>query len=328
MQLGNLSRYPLATLPTPLDEAPRLSKELGIRVLVKRDDLTGFALGGNKVRKLEFFLGDALNQGAEILVTGGGPQSNHARTTAAAARRAGLEALLVLVGAPPQEINGNLLLDKLLAAEIRFVQLPSQDFDANDRAIAQAAQELQAQGRKPYAIPVGGSVPLGCVAYLLAAGELLDQLKAANVKADYVFVTNGSAGTQAGILAGMKYYGATIPVYGISVSRASAPCAERVSKLVQETAEFIGVPLALAPGDVIVNDQFIGPGYGIVTPEARNAICLVAQTEGIFLDPVYTGKTMAGLIALARQGDIPHGATVVFWHTGGQPGMFGYAGEF
>jgi D-cysteine desulfhydrase family pyridoxal phosphate-dependent enzyme len=326
MKLDTLPRYKLANLPTPLDEAPRLSKELGVRVLIKRDDLTGFALGGNKTRKLEFLLADALARGADMLITGGGPQSNHARTTAAAARKVGLDALLVLFGQPPEEVNGNLLLDELLGAEIRYAG--TDDKNADDRAIQDAAEELRARGRKPYAIPVGGSTPLGCAAYVVATGELLEQLAAVRVQPDYSFITTGSCGTQAGILAGMKYHHAAIPVYGITVSRPKSECLTRLARLVNATAEFLEASLPVEANDLIVNDAYIGPGYGLITPAARAAIRQVAQWEGIFLDPVYTGKTMAGMMDLARRGDIPRGATVVFWHTGGAPGLFGHAEDF
>ncbi len=326
MQLDTLPRYKLATLPTPLDEAPRLSQELGVRVLFKRDDLTGFALGGNKARKLEFLLADAIKQGADMLITGGGPQSNHARTTAAAARKAGMDALLILFGEPPAGVNGNLLLDELLGAEIRYAG--TDDKNETDEVIADAAEKLRAQGRKPYAIPVGGSTPLGCISYILAVGELLDQLKAFTVTPDYIFITTGSCGTHAGILAGMKYYGASIPVYGITVSRPRAECLERIPRLVEATARFLDTALPLAPADIIVNEQYLGPAYGVITSEARAAIRLVAQCEGIFLDPVYTGKTMAGLIDLARRGEIKCGSNVVFWHTGGAPGLFGHPSDF
>lgn len=321
-----LPRYPLATLPTPLDELPRLSNELGIRVLMKRDDLTGFALGGNKARKLEFLLADAMNKGADILVTGGGPQSNHARMTAAAARKAGLDAKIVFFGKPPPEVNGNLLLDQLLGAELMYAN--TDDKNETDRAIEQVVQELQAHGRKPYLIPVGGSTALGCASYILAVGELLNQLKAASVQPDWIFITTGSCGTHAGILAGTKYYDAKIPIYGISVSRTKSECEQRIPMLVQKTADLLHHDFSIAPSNVIVNDDYLGPGYAIITPEARQAILKVARLEGIFLDPVYTGKTMAGLIDLVRRREVKQGATVVFWHTGGTPGIFGFPNEF
>lgn len=323
LKIETLPRIHLATLPTPFDEAPRLSRELGLRVLMKRDDLTGFALGGNKVRKLEFLVADALEQGADVLVTGGGPQSNHARLTAAAARKAGMDALLVFFGYPPQPSNGNLLLDELLGAEIVYTH--TEDRSATDRWLERVTEELRARGRKPYAIPRGGSTVLGCIAYILAVGELLEQLTERRITPDYIFIATGSCGTHAGILAGLKYFGMSIPVYGITVSRPVSEGVSRITRLVRETAEFLETPLPLEPRDVMINNAYLGAGYGILTPEAREAIRLVARLEGIFLDPVYTGKTMAGLIDLVRRREIVRGSTVVFWHTGGAPGIFGHA---
>ncbi len=326
MSLETLPRYPLATLPTPLDELPRLSNELGVRILMKRDDLTGFALGGNKARKLEFLLADALKKGADILVTGGGTQSNHARMTAAAARKVGLDAKIVFFGKPPAEVNGNLLLDELLGAELTFAN--TDDKNETDRAIERAVQELKARGRKPYLIPVGGSTALGCASYIIAVGELLNQLKASLIETDWIFITTGSCGTHAGILAGTKYFGAAIPVYGISVSRTKKECEQRIPMLVQKTADLLDHDMPIALSDVIVNEDYLGPGYAIITTEARDAIIQVARLEGIFLDPVYTGKTMAGLIDLVHRGEVKRGSTVVFWHTGGTPGIFGFPNDF
>jgi D-cysteine desulfhydrase family pyridoxal phosphate-dependent enzyme len=326
MNPENLPRYPLATLPTPLDELPRLSDELGVRVLMKRDDLTGFALGGNKARKLEFLLADALKKGADILVTGGGTQSNHARITAAAARRAGLDAKIVFFGEQPVAVNGNLLLDELLGAEMVYAN--TDDKNETDRAIERAAEELGARGRKPYLIPVGGSTALGCASYILAVGELLNQLKVSQIEPDWIFVTTGSCGTHAGILAGTKYFGTAIPVYGISVSRTKSECEQRIPTLVQKTADLLDHDMPIGQDDVIVNEDYLGPGYAIITPEARDAIFKVARLEGIFLDPVYTGKTMAGLMDLVRRDEIKKGSTIVFWHTGGTPGIFGFPNDF
>lgn len=325
-RLETLARYHLATLPTPLEELPRLSDQLGVRVLMKRDDLTGFALGGNKARKLEFLLGDALAKGADILVTGGGPQSNHARTTAAAARKVGMDVKIVFFGEPPPDVNGNLLLDELLGAEMLYAN--TDDKNETDRVVERVAQELKLQGRKPYLIPVGGSTALGCVAYILAVAELLEQLKTLQIKPDSIFITTGSCGTHAGILAGMKYYRAAIPVYGISVSRPKNECLQRIPALVQKTSDLLECALPLGPGDMVVNEAYLGPGYALITPKAREAILKVARLEGVFLDPVYTGKTMAGLIDLVQRGEIVRGSTVVFWHTGGAPGIFGHPNDF
>ncbi len=321
-KLESLPRYKLATLPTPLDELPRLSRDLGIRVLMKRDDLTGFALGGNKARKLEFLVADALAQGADMLVTGGGPQSNHARMTAAAARKVGMDCQIVFFGTRPNQVNGNLLLDELLGAQMLYAN--TEDKNETDRVLVRVTDDLRAQGRQPYLIPVGGSTPLGCAAYMLAVGELLEQLRVMQVAPDYIFITTGSCGTHAGILAGTKYYDAAIPVYGITVSRVKSECQQRIPSLIEKTAQLLNYQLPITNHDISVNDNYIGPGYAIGTPEGRDAILNVARSEGIFLDPVYTGKTMAGLIDLVRRGDIARGATVVFWHTGGAPGIFGY----
>lgn len=325
-RLDTLARYPLATLPTPLEPAPRLSEELGIHVLFKRDDLTGFALGGNKARKLEFLIADALEKNADIIVTGGGPQSNHARMTAAAARKIGADVKLVFFGHPPAEINGNLLLDRILGADCIYAN--TDDKVETDRVIERVVQELKEQGRRPYLIPVGGSTVLGCSSYILAVGELVAQLQAAKLAADYVFITTGSCGTHAGILAGMKYYGCNLPVYGITVSRSKRECEERIPSLVAKTGDFLEHPFPLEPGDVIVKDGYLGKAYAVPTEAGNAAIRLIARLEGIFLDPVYTGKTMAGLIDLVKHGEIAPDSTVVFWHTGGVPGLFGQAESF
>lgn len=326
MKIENLPRLPLAILPTPLDDAPRLSEQLGVRVLIKRDDLTGFALGGNKVRKLEFLVADALAQNADVLVTGGGPQSNHARVTAAAARKAGLDVTLIFFGEPPAEVNGNLLLDDLLGAEIVYTH--TDDRSQTEPTMERVAQELRKQGHKPYLIPRGGSTPLGCVSYILAVQELLEQLEARRIKADAMFVATGSCGTHAGILAGLDFCGAAIPLYGITVSRSADESGARIKALLKETAEFLGRPPVPAEREIILKDAYLGAGYGIITPEAREAINQVARLEGIFLDPVYTGKAMAGMMDLARRGEIARDSTIVFWHTGGAPGLFGHAEDF
>lgn len=326
IKLASLPRFKLATLPTPLDQAPRLSDELGVRVLIKRDDLTGFALGGNKARKLEFLIADALENNADVVVTGGGPQSNHARMTAAAARKAGMDAALVFFGTPPSESNGNLLLDQIFGAEIIYTY--SDDRGQTEPTILRVAEELRTSGRNPYVIPRGGSTALGCISYMLAGQELLEQFAAQLITPDAIVVATGSGGTHAGILAGLKYLKAAIPVYGITVSRPLPEIAPRIGALVRETSEFLQTPLPLEAADVVIEDAYLGSGYGIITPEARTAIQQVARLEGIFLDPVYTGKAMAGLFDLVRRGILARGSTTVFWHTGGAPGLFGHAQDF
>ncbi|HZQ05311.1 MAG TPA: D-cysteine desulfhydrase family protein [Anaerolineae bacterium] len=308
--LPSLPRFPLANLPTPLDKAPRLSQELGIYVLIKRDDLTGFALGGNKARVLEFLLADALEKNADMIITGGGPQSNHARITAAAARKAKLDAALVLFGEPPPDTNGNLLLDEILGAEIIYTH--TEDRSQTEPTMQRVAEDYRARGRRPYIIPRGGSTALGSIAYLFAVQELLEQLHARQIQPNGILLATGSGGTHAGILAGMKYFRAAISVYGIAVSRPVAESAQRIHALIQEMADCFQLPLSITPDDIWLDDAYLGAGYGIITKQARRAIERVAQLEGIFLDPVYTGKAMAGLIDLVQRGVIARGSTVVF----------------
>lgn len=321
MDLNSFPRFPLANLPTPLDELPRLSRELGLRVICKRDDLTGFALGGNKARKLEFLVADALEKRADVLVTGGGVQSNHVRTTAAAARKAGMDAVGVFFSSPSGQVNGNLLLDQILGAELVYAHA---DKHETELVIQGVCDDLRAKGRNPYLIPVGGSTKLGVVSYVLAVGELLEQLQAQGIALDAVVVTTGSCGTHAGILAGMKYYGANIPVHGITVSRSRAECFERIPRLIQEAVPLLDREITLQEGDIIVHDAYLGEAYAKITPEARATIHRVARLEGLFLDPVYTAKTMAGLIDLTARGTFAPESTVLFWHTGGTPGIFGF----
>jgi D-cysteine desulfhydrase family pyridoxal phosphate-dependent enzyme len=318
-------RILLAQLPTPLEEAPRLSRRLGIRLFVKRDDLTGLALGGNKVRKLEFLIGDAMARGADTIITTGGSQSNHARLTAAACRKVSLDCHLVLdLGLHP-DTQGNLLLDELFGAVVHFVE-------SDDPAVAQEemkalATELSRQGKKPYLIPRGGSVPIGAAGYAGMVLELLDQLEAAHLSPNHLYVCTGSCGTHAGILAGVVGSGASMSVQGISVSRPADLQQAKIEALGNETLKH----LELAPGvrteTIFVDDRFIGVGYGHPTPEAMEAMTLTARDEAIILDPVYTAKTMAGMIGHVREGKIGEGETVIFVHTGGTPAVFAYHQE-
>jgi D-cysteine desulfhydrase family pyridoxal phosphate-dependent enzyme len=318
-------RFRLGTFPTPLEEAHTLSDRLGIRLLVKRDDQTGLALGGNKVRKLEFLIGDALERGADTVVTTGGSQSNHARLTAAACRRAGLTCHLVLDRGLHPEAQGNLLLDELLGAQIHFLE-SSEPAAALD-AMHDLARELENGGRSPYIIPRGGSVAAGATGYAAMAVELQQQLGEAGVKPDYLYLCTGSCGTHAGTLVGFVEVGAPIIVQGISVSRKSEAQRATVLALAGKTLTHLGLPAMVCDEDVRVDDRCVGPGYGIVTQEALEAITLAARDEAIILDPVYTAKTLAGLIGHARNGELAPGATVVFLHTGGTPALFAYHQE-
>ena len=326
------SRFPLAQLPTPLERMERLSAALdGPEIWIKRDDQTGLATGGNKTRKLELLTGEALEQGADVMLTVGAVQSNHCRQTAAAAARAGLECVLVLRGhAPPRnEWTGNLLLDDLLGARLWWTE-ESDPLDAlAEAAAAQRAGSERAAGRRTYVVPYGGSNSMGAAAYALAFEELWEQTEGISegkrLRFDRVVFASSSGGTQAGLVVGARACGYDGQVLGISVDKTGGHLRETVLALLAPTAERLGLELSFVPEDILVDDRFLGGGYAVLTGAERQAIRLVAQTEGVLLDPVYTGKAMAGLIGLIRQGEIGAGERVLFWHTGGSPALFAYA---
>ena len=317
--------FPLAALPTPLERMDRLSETLaGPEIWIKRDDQTGLATGGNKTRKLELLIADALAHDANVVLTAGAAQSNHCRQTAAAAARAGLDCVLVLRGEPiPREQwSGNLLLDDLLGARTWWAGAD----DVLD-ALEAATQAERAAGRRPYPIPVGGSNAVGAAAYAQAFEELWGQMAAHGVDFDRVLFASGSGGTQAGLVVGARACGYEGKVLGISVSRTSDDLSAKVSALLEPTAAGLGLDLAFGPEDVLVNDDYLGGGYGVLTDVEREAVRLVARKEGILLDPVYTGKAMAGLLDLVRRGEIGADERVLFWHTGGTPALFAYTGQ-
>jgi D-cysteine desulfhydrase len=319
--LKTIPRVPLAYLPTPLIEAPRLAAAIGgPRLWIKRDDLTGFGFGGNKIRGLEFLLADALAQGADTLVTGAAPQSNSVRATAAAAAHAGLAMVAVYSGTPPQEIEGNYRLTRLLGAEVRFTGNP--DRASVDGAIETCEAELRAAGRHPYAIPRGGACVLGALGYVLAAHELAEQCAVQGIVPDAIVLATGSCGTHAGLLAGVRALRLPWRVEGFTVSRPVEEVQRRVYTLAQAALSRLGLAQIVAPQDVIVHTGFIGPGYGVPTPEGAAAIRLAARCEGIFLDPTYTGKALAGFVSYSRSGRYRHDETVIFLHTGGEPALF------
>lgn len=327
MHLPELPRFPLAHLPTPLEELPRLraalQREPGAgpvpRLLVKRDDETGLATGGNKTRKLELLVAEALQQGADTLVTTGAPQSNHCRQTAAAAARAGLTCTLVLGGNAPMLAGGNLLLDRLFGAEIVFA-------GQEDRLLVmqRVAGDLAASGRRPYTITYGGSSPLGAAAYAQAMAELLEQCATRAIAADHVVVASSSGGTQAGMVVGVRALASPVQVHGISIDLAETTLVDNLVDLGQRTADLLRLDLALARQDFIVHDGYLGGGYGVLGAPEREAIALLARSEGLLADPVYTGRALAGLLDLVRRGRFAADETVVFWHTGGLPAIFAY----
>lgn len=317
----DIPRVPLGFWPTPLKEAPRLTAAIaGPKLWIKRDDLTGFGFGGNKVRGLEFLLADALAQQADTLITGAGPQSNSVRATAAAAVHAGMAMVAVYSGIPLCHVEGNYRLTRLLGAEVRFTGDP--DRSSVDAYIEASAAELRRNGRRPYAIPRGGACTLGTLGYVRAVCELAEQCATQGVSPDAIVLTTGSCGTQAGLLAGVHALGLPWRIEGFTVSRPVEEVQARVCSLAQAALERLRLPQTITLQEVIVHDGFIGPGYGIPTVEGAEAIRLAARCEGIFLDPTYTGKALAGLIAHVRHGYYRNGETLIFLHTGGEPALF------
>lgn len=327
-------RFRLAALPTPLQEAPRLRAALGgpsrcPRIFVKRDDLTGLAFGGNKARKLEFIIADALRQRAATVITTGAAQSNHARMTAAAAAAAGLgcELVLTVVG-DRAENTGNLLLDRVLGATVHLVPAgddPTLPFTRDAEKVEERAAALTAAGKRPYVINVGGSTAFGALGYVLATLELASQLAEKELAPDYLYFGSGSRGTQAGLALGAKALSATYALVAIAVSGGEPEKVVRAARIANEAAAILGIGTRLSESEVATDPGYIGEGYGIPTPGCLEAIDLVARTEGILLDPVYTGKAMAGLIDHVRRGRLDAGRTVVFLHTGGAPALFAHA---
>lgn len=312
--MQKLPRLRMAHLPTAVESLPRLSEALGgPALLVKRDDQTGLAFGGNKTRKLEFLVAEAQQQGARTLITAGAVQSNHCRQTAAAAARCGFECRLVLAGEQPERASGNLLLDHLLGAEITWAETENREV-----VLRSTFQEAMDAGRKPYLIPYGGSNPTGAAAYAFAIQEMLEQ----GFRPDTIVFASSSGGTQAGMLAGARIFGFEGRVLGISVDEKAEVLRARVATLAIQTAEILGENIAFSAEDVWVKDDFLGGGYGIMGEPEEEAINLFARSEGLLLDPVYTGRAAAGLISLIREGYFQPRQSVLFWHTGGTPALF------
>lgn len=327
MKLDEMPRVRLAALPTELEETPRLAAEIGIeRLFVKRDDNTGLALGGNKARKLEFLMADAQSKGAQVVITCGGAQSNHARQTAAAARKLGMECIIFFTDPMPEDFNGNLLLDALLDAEMRFI--PNASYEELLKAMAVEEANLVLKDRTPYVIPVGGSTGVGALGYVAGVREIAEQLRERGAENPDMVMAVGSSGTLAGLILGRSLFLPEARLIGISVSRDSFQARQRAVKIASDAAKLLGVEADFKDDPVVVYDEYVGTGYAIPTQEGKDAILLCARTEGLILDPVYTGKAMAGLIDLARKGEIGRGRPVVFWHTGGAPALFACAELF
>ncbi len=317
-------RLHFAHLPTPIEELPRLSDLLaGPRILVKRDDQTGLAFGGNKTRKLEFLVAEAMEQGARTLISAGAIQSNHCRQTAAAAARFGFECILVLTGDLPAHPSANLLLDELFGAEIVHVA----DRKDRDRVLQETFEAAADAGKKPYLVPYGGSSPTGALGYAFAMEELMKQMEDFRSLADFgsldwILFGTSSGGTHAGLALGQRLFGFKGRVLGISIDESEEWLKTRVSKLASEAGERLGERIKVAPAEVLANADYCRAGYGVLTDAEREAVRLFARHEGLLLDPVYTGRAAAGLIDLIRKGFFRKDETVLFWHTGGQPALF------
>lgn len=326
MPLSDYQRVPLAHLPTPLEFLPRLTEHLGgPNVYVKRDDCTGLGTGGNKTRKLEFLMADAINKKADVIITQGAVQSNHARQTAAAAAKIGMKCELVFEkrvadATTAYKESGNVFLDKLFGANIHEVANGSD----MTKEMEDLSDQLREKGSIPYIIPGGGSNPIGALGYVDCVIELIAQAKSKDITFDSIIMATGSAGTQAGLVVGSKITKSNIPVLGIGVNAPKEAQEEKVFKLASDLSDFMGLPSLVSRDDVVANCDYVGDGYGIPTPEMNKALLQLARLEGLLFDPVYSGKGLAGMIDLIGKGYFENQKNIVFIHTGGAAGLFAY----
>ena len=322
--MNTIPRLNFAHLLTPIEELPRLSDLLaGPRILVKRDDQTGLAFGGNKTRKLEFLVAEAIEQGAKTLISGGALQSNHCRQTAAAAAKYGFDCILVLNGEMPDKPSANLLLDQLFGAEV--IAIP--DRKERDRVLQETFDKAVTDGRKPYLVPYGGSSPTGALGYAFAMEELMKQKPCEGSQPsqgcpDWIVFGTSSGGTHAGLVLGQRVFGFKGKVLGISIDESEEWLKSHVSKLASDASERLGERIRFESAEVLANADYCKAGYGVLTEAEREAVNLFAKYEGLLLDPVYTGRAAAGMIDLIRKGFFKKDETILFWHTGGQPALF------
>jgi D-cysteine desulfhydrase len=322
-----MARKPLGFLPTPLIRLNNLERYLGgPRILMKRDDQTGLGFGGNKTRKLEYLLGDALQQGADCLITAGAAQSNHCRQTAAAAAACGLECHLALGGAPPKSFQGNLLLDMLFGARIHW----SGELRKGEN-IPAIAENLRAENKTPYIIPYGGSNAIGAMGFVAAMYELENQLEEMDEHIDHIVFASSSGGTHSGMMVGRELAGAAYTLIGINIDKDEIngmSLDDQIIHLAENTAGLIDIDFTPKKKDLKkdldLNAEYLGEGYGVVGSLEREAISLTARYEGILLDPVYTGRAMGGMLDMIRSSRFSKDETVLFWHTGGSPALFAY----
>jgi D-cysteine desulfhydrase family pyridoxal phosphate-dependent enzyme len=339
--LSKLERFPrssLAFLPTPLERLPSMSRDLApLSLAIKRDDQTGLAFGGNKARKLEFIMADVMEKEADTVVTWAGVQSNWCRQVAAATSRLGLRSVLLLMKKPggPVGFDGNLLLDRILDADIRVVEPQGGksflELENVREHLDPVVEEERAAGRSPYIAPVGGSLvegsmerPLGALGYVAAFLEIFLQAREEEIELDTVVLATGSAGTQAGLLVGAKLLSPHTRIVGISVAADSETVSAYVKDIAERTLEILDAPPVVLDEEIVVLDQYLDQGYGVLSRTVTDAVRTMAQSEGVLLDPVYTGKAMAGLLDLAQKGFFRREESVVFLHTGGTPALFPY----
>ncbi|MFL2482432.1 MAG: D-cysteine desulfhydrase [Gammaproteobacteria bacterium] len=326
MPLSDYPRVSLAHLPTPLEFLPRLTKHLGgPNVYVKRDDCTGLGTGGNKTRKLEFLMADAIKKKADLIITQGAVQSNHARQTAAAAAKIGMKCELVFEkrvadATTAYKESGNVFLDKLFGANIHEVANGSD----MTKEMEDLSDQLREKGSNPYIIPGGGSNPIGALGYVDCVIELIAQAKSKDITFDSIIMATGSAGTQAGLVVGSKITKSNIPVLGVGVNAPKEAQEEKVFKLASDLSDFMGLPSLVSRDDIVANCDYVGDGYGIPTLGMNKALLQLARLEGLLFDPVYSGKGLAGMIDLIGKGYFENQKNIVFIHTGGAAGLFAY----
>lgn len=333
MNLESVKKCPVGILETPIQKLERLSGKLGINLYIKRDDLNGLAFGGNKLRKLDYFIYEAMEQGAARIITYGSNQSNHGRLTAAAAAKYGMKCTIIMDELPPEKLTGSLLIDRVLGAEVYF--LDDRDFcDAPEdiyhekirKLSAQATEKLkekyEAAGEQVYVIPEGGSSPLGALGYFYAAKEIKEQMKKMQVSLDYVVTVLGSTATFGGLILGSKYFQTGFQCVGVNMSPYSEYATGRRLAFINRVSEYWNLGISITLDDMIMDSSAGGPGYNVPDEKTREYIYLMAREEGIILDPCYTGKAFGGIVEMAKDGRLPQGSNVLLIHTGGTPGIF------
>lgn len=328
MNIVNFPRVKLACLPTPLQKMENLSKLLnGPQLYIKRDDMSGLLLGGNKARKLEFLMGDAIKKKANLIIATGRTQSNWVAQAIAASSKFGMETFIVLCGKENDILQGNYLLDNILGTRFKFISLD--DYQNHlDEIMEDIAESYRKQGKKPYIIPRGGS-SLGCLGYVLASLETINQANQIDLKIDYIVLAVGAGGTMAGLITGLRGCSTNIKTLGVTVGRPKKECISRIATINKEIVDLLGSRFRVDENEIIIYDQYIGEGYGKRTEESIQAIETVVKKEGILLDPTYTGKAMAGLIDLIKKREFNfHQKNIVFLHTGGYGGLFGHSDYF